>query len=131
MRTKYTVWTGVVAILALAVFVPSTQAQTVVGTAHDLSSTGPGAQTNVTRVCVFCHTPHQAAAANAQDPLWNHTLSATASYGVYGSATMNATGGETITMFAMPVFAQFKCPLTQAPKEYPARSIRFIPLAAR
>lgn len=66
-------------------------AQTVVGTSHDLSSTGPGAQTNVGRVCVFCHTPHQAAAANGQDPLWNNTLSATASYGVYGSSTLDAT----------------------------------------
>lgn len=62
----------------------------VVGSAHDLSSTGPGATTNVARVCVFCHTTHQAAAAAGQDPLWNHTLSATASYGVYSSNTMNA-----------------------------------------
>lgn len=66
-------------------------AQTVVGTAHDLSTLGPGATTNVNRVCVFCHTPHQATAANAQDPLWNHTLSGTASYGVYASATLDAT----------------------------------------
>lgn len=66
-------------------------AQTVVGTGHDLSSTGPGAQTNVDRVCVFCHTPHQATAANGQDPLWNHQLSAVASYGVYASATLDAT----------------------------------------
>jgi predicted CXXCH cytochrome family protein len=65
-------------------------AQTVVGTSHDLSATGPGAQTNVNRVCVFCHTPHQAVAAGGQDPLWNHTLSAVASYGVYASDTMDA-----------------------------------------
>jgi hypothetical protein len=39
----------------------------------------------------FCHTPHQTAAANGQDPLWNHTLSSAASYGVYASATLNAT----------------------------------------
>jgi predicted CXXCH cytochrome family protein len=73
--------------------------QTVVGTAHDLSATGPGAQSNVARVCVFCHTPHQAVAANGQEPLWNHTLSATAAYGVYDSDTMNAVptdvGGAT------------------------------------
>lgn len=74
-------------------------AASVVGSPHDLSTTGPGAQTNVARVCVFCHTPHQAAAAGGQDPLWNHTLSATASYGVYASGTMNAVptdiGGAT------------------------------------
>ncbi|MFQ5526602.1 MAG: cytochrome c3 family protein [Thermoanaerobaculia bacterium] len=67
-------------------------AQNTVGSSHDLSSTGPGATTNVNRVCVFCHTPHQAAAANGQDPLWNHTLSGTASYGVYGSGTFNGSG---------------------------------------
>jgi predicted CXXCH cytochrome family protein len=82
-------------ILVVAAFLllvtSAATAQTVVGTAHDLSSTGPGAQTNVARVCVFCHTPHQATAAAGQDPLWNHTLAATANYGVYGSTTMNAT----------------------------------------
>jgi predicted CXXCH cytochrome family protein len=66
----------------------------VVGSAHDLSSTGPGAQSNVTRVCVFCHTPHQAVAAAGQDPLWNHTLSGHATYGVYGSDTLDAVPTE-------------------------------------
>ena len=61
------------------------------GTKHDLSSTGPGATTNVARMCVFCHTPHQATTANGQDPLWNHTLSTTASYGGYASTTLDAT----------------------------------------
>jgi len=87
----------VVAVALLAA--TGATAQTVVGTKHDLSTTGPGVTTNVNRVCVFCHTPHQATAANAQDPLWNHTLSSTASYGVYDSATLDATptdiGGAT------------------------------------
>lgn len=83
----------ITAILAL-VAAGGAMAQTVVGTAHDLSSTGPGATTDVNRVCVFCHTPHQATAANAQDPLWNHTLSATAAYGVYDSATLDATPAD-------------------------------------
>jgi predicted CXXCH cytochrome family protein len=72
----------------------------VVGSPHDLSSGSTGTTSNVDRVCVFCHTPHQAAAANGQDPLWNHELSAVASYGVYDSATLNATltdlGGATV-----------------------------------
>ena len=90
-----------VLVICLAVLVGAVMAnaQTVVGTPHDLSATGPGATTNVQRVCVFCHTPHQATAAGGQDPLWNHTLSSTASYGVYASATLNATptdiGGAT------------------------------------
>ncbi|RJQ19727.1 MAG: hypothetical protein C4560_05900 [Nitrospiraceae bacterium] len=42
-------------------------------TKHNLSTSGPGPirATSETRVCVFCHTPHGAAAT----PLWNHTLS--------------------------------------------------------
>lgn len=79
------------ATLAALVLVTGTSSATVIGTKHDLSSAGPGATTNVNRVCVFCHTPHQAIAANGQDPLWNHTLSATAAYGVYGSTTLDAT----------------------------------------
>ncbi len=88
MKRIATISLAVLAVAGLA------GAQTVVGTDHDLSSTGPGATTNVTRVCVFCHTPHQAAAANGQDPLWNHTLSTTASYGVYASSTLNATPSD-------------------------------------
>jgi len=77
--------------LALAV---GTASATVIGTKHDLSNAGPGVTTNVARVCVFCHTPHQAAAANGQDPLWNHQLSANATYGVYSSDTLDATPAE-------------------------------------
>lgn len=90
---------ALLASLVLLAAAGAADAQTVVGSPHDMSGTGPGATTNVNRVCVFCHTPHQAATANGQKPLWNHGLSATASYGVYGSGTMNATptgiGGAT------------------------------------
>lgn len=82
----------VIAVVLVAASIAT--AQTVVGSKHDLSSAGPNAtyrSTNIAEVCVFCHTPHQATAANGQDPLWNHTLSATASYGVYASGTLNAT----------------------------------------
>ena len=70
-------------------------AGTVVGSRHDLSTTGgtPAAAALV-EVCASCHTPHQATAANQQDPLWNHTGTTTAAFGVYGSATMNATPTE-------------------------------------
>jgi predicted CXXCH cytochrome family protein len=71
----------------------------VVGSKHDLGTGGgaTGAATNVDRVCDFCHTPHMAAAANKQYPLWNHTLAGTANYGVYDSETLNASvanGGD-------------------------------------
>ncbi len=83
-------------IAAILAFVAglSLSAATVVGTEHDLSSTGPGATTNVNRVCVFCHTPHQATAAAGQYPLWNHTLSSVANYGVYSSPTLDAVPAD-------------------------------------
>jgi len=73
----------------------------VVGSKHDLSTTGTATDksNNITEVCVFCHTPHQAATANGQDPLWNHTLAGTATYGAYASTTFNGSitplGGAT------------------------------------
>lgn len=77
-------------ILAVAMlFVASAaMAATVVGTKHDIRLYVAGEGT--TQVCVFCHVPHQAAAATSQDPLWNHMDSAVAAYGVYGSTTLNA-----------------------------------------
>jgi len=65
----------------------------VVDTKHNLSSTAGADQitdksTNEDQICVFCHTPHQASPAA---PLWNHTQSSTASYGVYTSATLDAS----------------------------------------
>ena len=70
---------------------------TVVGSKHDITLLDDGA---ITEVCVFCHTPHQSASANKQDPLWNRSLSSETSFGVYTSDTMNATptafGGGTL-----------------------------------
>jgi predicted CXXCH cytochrome family protein len=104
MNTKLSVWTGVAAILALAVFAPPAQAQSVVGSPHDMSADLPVTQ----RVCVFCPTPHQPEGPPQvnTDPLWNHTLSATANYLVYASATLNAVpvdigGGTTVSNLCM------------------------------
>jgi predicted CXXCH cytochrome family protein len=73
----------------------------IVGSAHDLQ-TGPFAVAGqvTTQICVYCHTPHLGTTNNGQYPLWNHTLSTVATYGVYSSTTMNVTptdiGGATI-----------------------------------
>lgn len=100
-------------LLSLAALLAVTgiaSAQGVVGSAHDLSAGSPGGTTDVVRVCVFCHTPHQAATANFQYPLWNHSLSSQASYTVYSSITLNATpvnpgnavaGSATITQLCL------------------------------
>jgi predicted CXXCH cytochrome family protein len=106
MNTRLSVWTGVAAILALAVFAPAAHAQSVVGSPHDMSAALPVTQ----RVCVFCHTPHQPEGPPQIniDPLWNHTLSLTPNYGVYGSPTFDGAatiadigGGTTVSNLCM------------------------------
>jgi predicted CXXCH cytochrome family protein len=82
-------------ILALCLISTISYAQ-IADTVHDLSSGSAATfndanlqSTNVNEICVFCHTPHQPATIFI-DPLWNHTLSAETSYGVYDSPTMDA-----------------------------------------
>ncbi|SRR6266545_272031 len=80
-------------ILIVCLMAGTAVAQTVVGSKHDLRATGGGTPTGtgMTEVCVVCHTPHQDTTANRQYPLWNRSLSSQASYGVYSSATLNAS----------------------------------------
>jgi predicted CXXCH cytochrome family protein len=56
---------------------------------HNLSVSGPGSVTAETesRLCVFCHAPHNASPAV---PLWNHTLSVDA-YSPYASSTLTVS----------------------------------------
>jgi len=59
---------------------------------HDLSRSGPGPVRAVTedQVCVFCHTPHNAA---PDTPLWNR-FSAPRHYRIYRSSTTDARIGQ-------------------------------------
>ncbi len=80
--------------VGLAVLATSASAQdsvTAPTNKHNLSTSGPGPvkATGTTEICVFCHTPHNAAPVA---PLWNQTLS-TATYTPYASSTMNAVPG--------------------------------------
>ncbi len=68
-------------------------AQTIVGSKHDLANATTGLYTGTTQVCVFCHTPH-AAAASASGPLWNHAPTTVASYTVYASSSLIGTVGQ-------------------------------------
>jgi predicted CXXCH cytochrome family protein len=79
---KTLVWIG----LALLAAVPAS-AQ-ITSTAHDLSAAEGNGQ-----ICIFCHTPHNAAPAV---PLWNHTLS-TSTFTAYDSPTMDATDNNNWT----------------------------------
>ncbi len=81
-------------IFALAGLVILSQAgiaQTIVGSAHDFKTKS----WNTTgEICVVCHTPHNANTSVSNAPLWNHSLSAVASYTPYSSATMQSTAGQ-------------------------------------
>lgn len=50
------------------------QEESVVGTLHNLSVSGPGEVRSLTeeQICKFCHIPHNAV---VPDPLWGHSLS--------------------------------------------------------
>ncbi len=61
-------------------------------TKHNLSVSGPGPIKAVseTRICIFCHTPHN---ATPSTPLWNKALNGV-SYILYSSSTMIAVPSQ-------------------------------------
>lgn len=71
---------------------PARSQESVRDTSHNLSVSGPGSVRAVseTRVCVFCHTSHNAA---FQAPLWNRE-SPGGTYQMYWSDTMDAYGSS-------------------------------------
>ena len=93
-RILYTLVAGAFA-LGLQASQPTTG---IKGTMHDLSGTsGYKTATNVNQICVFCHTPHNAASGAAQIiPLWNHTTT-TSTFTPY---TLN--NGSTLDYTALP-----------------------------
>ncbi len=78
---------GIIVFCVLIGAVSIVHAQ-IASTLHNLSATGPGTfkATNTTEICVFCHTPHNAAPARA---LWNRDLPPT-TYTLYQSSTLAA-----------------------------------------
>lgn len=60
----------------------------ITGSAHDFSGeTWSGGQ-----ICLPCHTPHNADNTVTDSPLWNHEVTATATYTLYsGPGTLDAT----------------------------------------
>ena len=72
---------------------PGTSMATILTSKHNLSTTGVGElrATTETRVCIFCHTPHN---ARRDIPfLWNRS-DQTTSYIPYKSSTMSAEVGQ-------------------------------------
>ncbi len=78
-------------VVAAGTLSPAARAQSssdMVNTKHNLSVSGPGTirASTETRICVFCHTPHN---ATPQSPLWNKDLEPQA-YQVYASPTLRS-----------------------------------------
>ncbi len=67
-----------------------TQAGTIVGSKHDLSSYGTAGG----QICIVCHTPHNADVTTVDAPLWNHGLTA-ATYTLYDSPTFTGKPSQT------------------------------------
>ncbi len=76
----------------MGLFFVSAGASDISSTLHNLSVSGPGSvkAQNETRICIFCHTPHNAS-PDAQ--LWNRSASG-ATYAPYTSTSMNAAPGQ-------------------------------------
>ena len=68
------------------------QSDSIVDSPHNLSASGPGTihATNEEQICIFCHTPHNAAAVQ---PLWNRQTPVSA-YRVYSSNSLQALPGQ-------------------------------------
>src|SRR5215467_12375033 len=86
--------------LCLCAFVPfllciasaSAQTTSIVGSLHNLSASGRGYIRAATEqeICIFCHTPHNAAPIQ---PLWNRNVPVNA-YTVYSSNSLDAKPGQ-------------------------------------
>ena len=89
-RVRSRVATVAVCLLA-SVLASDLLAQTtsdIVNTKHNLSASGPGVAraSSETRICIFCHTPHN---ATPLSPLWNKDIEPQV-YTVYASSTLKA-----------------------------------------
>jgi predicted CXXCH cytochrome family protein len=81
--------------LALVALLPTVASAAIRNSRHDLSSSSTAAVRSAAaggtdQICIFCHTPHNAAATQL---LWNHTATAVATW-TWGATT--TTGGTTL-----------------------------------
>jgi len=92
----------ILVLLALSTMVASSAfaVTTIVGSKHDLSTSGTGTKaTNYSEVCVFCHTPHNAYKPVGQEytPLWNRAWTQASVTKVYNSTTFSQKAAATIS----------------------------------
>jgi hypothetical protein len=86
MKLKIHLSLALVAAATMLIALPA--AAQIAGTAHDLNAYTPAITMPNARVCVACHTPHNANSTEA--PLWNHSASA-GGHTAYDSGTIDAT----------------------------------------
>ena len=71
-------------------------ANSIIGSPHDLSSTGMSNISGTTNangeICVFCHTPHASNTAFNGAPLWNKKSMTSTAFTMYGAADAASTG---------------------------------------
>lgn len=81
---------------ALVVLATAASAATIKNSKHDLSkgSTATIKSGTTTEICVFCHTPHNAA---KDVPLWNRTNPTATGWTMYASPTISATAKTKLT----------------------------------
>lgn len=76
---------------------------TIVGSPHDLSAVADGGS-KTTQVCVFCHTPHNAA---QNVPLWNRSNPAGAGFKLYTSSATLQMKSSVLTGFSSDSISLF------------------------
>lgn len=66
---------------------------TVFNTKHNLSASGQGAikSPTETRVCIFCHSSHN---ASKEGPLWNHETTSPSKFTTYKRSTMDGSAEQ-------------------------------------
>ncbi len=74
------------AVVLMMAMAPSANAG-IESSAHDFSASG----FTEGEICIVCHTPHNADTTVADAPLWNHEVTATATFDMYTSPTFDAT----------------------------------------
>jgi predicted CXXCH cytochrome family protein len=79
-------------IVTLLASAAAAQQSSIIHSPHNLSASGPGAirASNEQEICIFCHTPHNAAPIQ---PLWNRNVPTNA-YSVYASNSLQAVPGQ-------------------------------------
>jgi len=80
----------------------------IVGTAHDLSSTGLNKVTVATNVCIFCHATHGTGAPQQLIPSWNRATTAT-TFQMYNASVSPTLKGAVDTQPTGPTLACLSC----------------------